>query len=128
MGSEFMKKGEIFLFLLCISASFIIFFIFSFFPMLSFFAGFSLLMVNYYLFKGVFLSKRKRWFFIIFFFFKLAFNLAFIFLALKFLRKEFFVAGILTFPFFLAFSFLVLYSLSYEWKRTGNPSRASSLS
>jgi hypothetical protein len=30
----------------------------------------------------------------------------------------FFIAGVLTFPFFLAFSFLILYFISHEWRAT----------
>jgi len=118
MGSEFMKRGEIFLSLLFIMISIVILFVFSFIPMLSFLAGFLLLMMNYYLFKLLFLSKRKRWFIFGFFIFKVGLNLLLIFLALKFLMKAFFISGIMTFPFFLAFSFLILYFISDECKTT----------
>lgn len=118
MGSDFMKRGEFFLFLLCIIISLIVLSLFSYIPMLSFLAGFSLLMMNYYLFKWLFLSKRKRWLVFGFFIFKIGLNLFLIFLAMKFLAKMFFIAGVLTFPFFLAFSFLILYFISHEWRAT----------
>lgn len=128
MGSEWMKRGEILLFSLSFISSLIILFIFSPIDMLSFLAGIFLLLINYYIFKWFFLTGWKKWFISLFFLFKFGLNLFSIFLALKFLKKIFFIAGILTFPFFLAFSFLILYFISYEWKGTRNASRTSPLS
>jgi len=118
MESDFMRRGEIFLFLVCGITSLIIFSLFSFTSMLSFLAGFSLLTLNYYLFKWLFLSKRKRMLVLGFFIFKIALNLFLIFLALKFLVKVFFIVGVLTFPFLLAFCFLILYFIPHEWRTT----------